>query len=1035
MRMNISFRLSIILSVLISSLPISGFSVGTKTDLDYQDQPGVRLLRSDRQGVLVDLYSPDYQIENIIVNGDSFQEISVPNYELASNPGQFRMPVASILLGVPPQADIKIHVVDDVAESITKQLNLRRSLATQPIMQEFQSGLLSQSNPPLTSQEDLFYPNVPARIAGEAWVRDQRIVRVELNPFQYNPATSQLLWHKRLQVEVAFESGSGEVDSSKNLSLKQAKAASPDFDAALRDTLLNYQAAQEWRGIPRSMLGASNQFPEFGDTRYKITVDRDGIYELTYNQLNNVHSLGITLDVSKIHLSSQGHDVAITVKDQGNDGQFGPGDSIKFYGQKFTGNLLAPVYAGENANWTNYSPETPEGCCDLWQPEFNAEMMEKYTDENVYWLTLGKTDGLIMDTIPGEPVSSAQAPQFFTDTVHAEQSHEWFTFHFTSEDTWFWDRLNVTNPTTRTYTTTLSSLVTEPMTATIRGELVARRNSIYDVDHHTPIYINDRSIAINENESTWNGISRYPFEANIPQSDLKEGENQLKLSVLLDAYPSQFSDDIYFDWFEIQYARRFEALDDQLRFSFDEGGQIWNYQVDGFTSSEVEVFDITDPLQPVHIIGGEPLTNGISFESSHPGQRDYYLVGNGSVIKDPAGLTFYTPPNWSSMTSGADYVFITHEKFLGGIQSLATYRQAQGLSTKVIDVEDLYNEFNYGIFNPIAIKNFLTYTFANWQTPPTYVLLVGDGHWNFKNYQSNISGIDYSSPTPIYMPPNLSWVDPWQGEVDSANLLATIVNSPENPDPLPDVNIGRLPVNNVNELQAFIDKIKTYESASLEDWWYRLIFIADGDNDPAGDFAQLAEDIIAQIPPAYSSERIYKSDYASGSAVKDAILNALNSNAAAFVNFIGHGSIEQWSKGNPGGIFSVQDIASINNSSRLPVLLSMDCLDGYWLYPGQSGLVEELVRAESKGVVSAFAPTGLGVATGHDALQRGFYQAVFQGDIKLFGPAVLAGKLALYKTGHNFDLLHTFTIFGDPALKLQIPARPLYLPLIVSPSS
>lgn len=1031
MRMNILRHLSIILLVLFSTYPVTYVNAEAKTDLNSEKQSGLRLLHSDREGVLVDLTTPSYQVEDILSDDGSYQEISVSGYQQTSTPGQPRLPVKSILLGVPPQANVKIHVIDDVAKSTLKLLNLRHSPDPLPITEEFQSGLMSQSDPPLASQEDLFYPAEPARVAGEAWLRDQRIVRLELYPFQYNPVTSQLLWHKQLQVEVAFESGSGEAGYSENLSLKQAKAASPDFDTALSSTLLNYQAAQEWRGIPRSMLSVLNQFPEFGDTRYKITVDRDGIYEITYNQLNNVHSLGTTLDVSKIHLSSQGHDVAIVVKDQGNDGQFGPGDSIKFYGQKFSGDLLASVYADENANWMNYSPETPEGCCDLWQPEFNAKMLEKYTDENVYWLTLGKTDGVIMETLSGEPVSSAPVPQFFTDTVHAEQSHEWFTFHFTSEDTWFWDRLNVIDPTTRTYTTTLSSLVTEPVTATIRGELVARRNSIYNEDHHTLFYFNNNPEPIDD--AFWNGISRYRFESPIPQSDLQEGENQLKLSVLLDAYPSQFSDDIYFDWFEIQYARRFEAFEDQLIFSFGEGGQIWNYQVDGFSSNQVEVYDITDPLQPVRIIGGDPLTNGISFESTHPGKGDYYIVGSGSILNNPAGLSFYTPPNWSSMTSGADYVFITHENFLGGIQPLATYRQTQGLSTRVIDVEDLYNEFNYGIFNPIAIKNFLTYTFANWQTPPTYALLVGDGHWNFKNYQSNISGVDYSSATPVYMPPNLSWVDPWQGEVDSANLLATIVNPPENPDLLPDVNIGRLPVNNVNELQAFINKIKIYESAPLEEWWYRLMFIADDDNDPAGDFAQLAEDVIAQLPPAFSSDRIYKSDYASGSAVRDAILNILNSNSAAFVNFIGHGSIEQWSKGNTGGIFSVQDIASLNNPSRLPVLLSMDCLDGYWLYPGRSGLVEELVRAESKGVASAFAPTGLGVATGHDALQSGFYQAIFQDDIKTFGPAVLASKLTLYKTGHNYDLLHTFTIFGDPALRLQIPAGPIYIPLVVSP--
>ena len=59
---------------------------------------------------------------------------------------------------------------------------------------------------------------------------------------------------------------------------------------------------------------------------------------------------------------------------------------------------------------------------------------------------------------------------------------------------------------------------------------------------------------------------------------------------------------------------------------------------------------------------------------------------------------------------------------------------SSSLSTVVIDINDLYNEFNFGIYHPIAIKNFLRYAFQNWDTTPAYTLLVGDGHWNFHGH-------------------------------------------------------------------------------------------------------------------------------------------------------------------------------------------------------------------------------------------------------------------------------------------------------------
>ncbi len=56
----------------------------------------------------------------------------------------------------------------------------------------------------------------------------------------------------------------------------------------------------------------------------------------------------------------------------------------------------------------------------------------------------------------------------------------------------------------------------------------------------------------------------------------------------------------------------------------------------------------------------------------------------------------------------------------------------------------------------------------------------------------------------------------------------------------------------------------------------------------------------------------------------------------------------------------------------------MTCLDGYWIFPNTSGLMETMLRAANGGSVASFSPTGLGVSTGHDVLERGLLNAVFQ---------------------------------------------------------
>ncbi len=92
------------------------------------------------------------------------------------------------------------------------------------------------------------------------------------------------------------------------------------------------------------------------------------------------------------------------------------------------------------------------------------------------------------------------------------------------------------------------------------------------------------------------------------------------------------------------------------------------------------------------------------------------------------------------------------------------------------------------------------------------------------------------------------------------------------------------------------------------------------------------------------------------------------------------------------------------NLDRLPIILSMTCLDGYWIYPGTSGLMETMLRAANGGSVASFSPTGLGVSTGHDQLERGLLKAVFRQGVSRLGAAALAGKVALYSSGQKLRL-------------------------------
>lgn len=951
--------------------------------------PGLQILRSDDSGVVLELLVPDYRLESIEIDGQPYEHLTVDGLASTSKAGWPRLPLASALLAVPPDAAVTVRVLSDEAQTVAGSHLLSPAPTAAPSSEDLQPGEWQLLPDDTAYASSAVFPSVVARLADDAWLRDQRVVRVELFPFQFQPDARKLTWHRRLRVAVNFERTGREPFSS-------ASDVSAPFDAMSRGSLLNYEQARAWRAD----RPATATRPTVDLTsRTKIVVDHDGLYRLTYADLLAAGVNVTNVVPSALRLTSQQQAVAIEVTGDA-DGHFDPGDSILFYGQKLRGDVLAARYAAESDNWLTFN--------NGWRPTFNAQMVELYSDENVYWLTTSGPAGTRMSTSNGLPSGTAAVPDYYTATVHAEKVNYWRTTTFSSVDVFFWDWFNVVAPATRTYTTTLSAVAAGQLSATVRAEIAPFTTNLHRVRllAGTPL----TQLA----DVSWSGLVRQRLTGQLSQTLLANGPFTATINVAV-------ADSVYFDWFEIDYARRFEAESGQLAFKANQVGPR-EYRVGQLLTDTVTVLDITNPLLPRRILSPVITSGGgvftASFEVTHTSPVTYIVAG-ADQVQSPKAISFYAPTDLSGGV-GADYVIIAPRAFITAVQPLADYRSAQGLRTRVINVDDLYNQYNDGIYHPIAIKNFLRDAYTNWPKPaPAYALLVGDGHWNFKGYK--ITGYATPATDPIYMPPNLNWVDPWQGEVDSSSYLAAVSGG----DILPDLYIGRLPVNSIAELNTMISKTLGFEQAGIQPYQQRVTFVADNIPDPAGagDFIASSEAAIAYVSPAYTIDRIYENDFGCVSltpcpAVNYALTQTLNLTGALFVNYTGHGSVNRWSHEN---IFVNANIATLTNTSQLPILLSMTCLDGYWTHAltgTSSSLVELNVRAANGGAVAAFSPTGLGVANGHDSLEQGFFTAVFANGVQRLGPAALAAKVQLYGTGSHPDLIHTFTTFGDPALKL-----------------
>lgn len=976
------------------------------------DAPGaqVRVLHSDENGLLLELSSQGYHFEPVELDGVVYERLVLPNASYTQQPGAPELPLASVLIGVPAQAEVRLQVISGEAQPLPGNYRLPPAPSPIPPDEEVQPGRMAYLPDPDRYASQELYPAEAARLADDVWLRDHRLVRVELYPFQYLPGLGQVWQRPGLRVQVSFEDNGGSVP----LRRISTPGISPvSLDTALENLILNPEQARLWRGLPAADPAGDRLLsqPTLDSPAYRISISQDGLYRLTYEALASAGLPVATLDPVNLQLSNQGRQVALFVANtDGDEHRFSPGEYLAFYGQKFEGDYLAGLYQAEDDHWLTFATQNISGTYISWTPQMNAVMLEKYTDENVYWLRLGDSPGLRMISLNAMP-GGASVPQTYTHITRAEQSVYWIARLFNGEDTWFWDFVSTSSATTRTYSTTLTAVASGDYPAMLRGEIVAETfNDNAAPDHHTAFYLNDPSMLSPVLDSFWDGKSRYRFETQVSQSKLVNGDNQLLVAV--HPTPALTSQKLYFDWFEIEYQRLFQAQNNRIDFTYLPSGQ-WRFQVSGYSTNDLYVLDITQPLNPVWLINWQKNFDVLSFQVSQEAPARYYA---GVITDVPfSQISYYDPPD---LDVAADYLVITHGDFITSAQRLADYRQSQGLSARVINVQDLYNQFNYGIFNPLAIKNYLRHAFQHWETPPAYVILVGDGTWNFKGSPRYYS-------LPVYMPPNLAWVDPWNGEVDSANLLATVVGD----DLLPDVDISRIPVNSAAELEAVVDKIIAYESAPRQGWQRHWIFVADDVPDPAGDFVELSQGIIRDYhEPGYTVSAIYQNDFGCPPncvSVTQAITHSLNITGALLLNYIGHGAINRWSGES---ILDTEDIVWLNNADRLPLALSMTCLDGYWIHPGivpgnlvLQSLMEEALRAAGRGVIASFSPTGFGVVTGHDALHRGFYDAVFRQGVWSLGLAADIAKLNLFATGVNYDLIHTFTIFGDAALRLPSP--------------
>jgi len=928
-------------------------------------EEGIHLQQVDQHGVVFVLDVPPAELRDVNIRGLVYQRLSVAGWAETGEPGYPQLPVRTVLVAVPPYAQLSLDVQPEDVTILPGRYRpvpaTRLSvnpLKAFPMPRISGNGFIVDELAPAHYAQVEEYPVTWAVLDPPIWIRQQRVAAVHLTPFRYRSADGRIRVARHLRVKLRFD---GPIAPS-----PRGRAVDP-YAPSLAEYLLNSGMADRWRlpfrrpesGMP--MVGSTTWRP----AGHKLFVDHDGLYRLTFTDTLDA-GVDVNADPHTFKLFNGGREVAIYVTGEA-DGSFGPQDEIVFYGQ---------------------------------------QAHTRLTDRNVYWLVTGGGNGLRMATREGSDSSAAPLATGFPDTLSIEENHVYssLTPRDRSHDHWFWDSvLAYGAPAVRTYPFTLTQLSEEPFTATLHGVLAGVTSLPAYPDHHTRVYLNGSLL----DDQSWDGQTEYVFTGTLPSQALIAGRNTISVALPLeDGLPYDY---VFVDRFALTYRRPFRVTGDVLRFASPGSGR-WRYRITGLSTPDVVLLDVSDPLRPVRIVSPTVQagpTYTLTFEDSGLTRHRFLVVGRNRLGK-PAAIVPDEPSDLRSPTNGADEIIITHDDFYTSVLPLRDYRAAQGMRVQLVRVQDVYDEFNYGLPDPQAIRDFLAYAYEHWTPPaPAYVLLVGDGTLDPKNYM-NTGARDF-------IPPYLAPADPWINETAADNRYVDVHGD----DHFPDMYLGRLPADSVGQATAMVDKIVAYEQHPLDErTGRRVLFVADN-ADSSGDFAAFSDRIADVLPHGYLPQRVYYGDtHTTVGETRDAIITGIN-DGRILVQYAGHSAYDAWADE---AIFGVSDLPLLENTAVWPIMLPMTCYDGYYLFPGVASLGESIVREARKGAVASWSPTGLGVDTGHDWLAKGFMSALLGGKVDRLGPATMSGLLNLLSGTPNFhELIDTYVLFGDPALHVSRP--------------
>ena len=930
----------------------------------------IRIIDSDNTGITFSYMAPKATLCTPDGYPDEYKTASIPRTAQVAKPGTPLLPVKLVPIGIPFDANPRVSVI---SQSWLPMAEVKApNYISESSEQQFQAKMASQ-----VSIKD--WPPQIASIEDQVIIRGLKVAKVAIAATKLEKGT--LYQAQTITVRVDYNSSN----------LQKRYSPRPNgrtFEKVMSSVVANYNIARNWRvdwpPIPLRAAASSSAF-DSAEVWVKLEIVVSGVYKISRFELNNAgvdmedvdprqfrifYGGGKELPVDNSVPRPEFVEIPINVTGE-DDGIFDGEDLILFYGEAAD----RPIYSESE--------------------ERNVYLHNHYTSENVYWLSIGgdfSTSPRRWEDIDGTPSTSALTATTFIDIEHVEQDLNFYVdSDGDSPDNYNWYAGSLEN---FNYNVQLHDVVNGST-----ADLYVRARSSFD------------DVTINGTSATYvgshSGIIHYISTAF-------RSETSFNTMTVANDRPFDL------DYVDILYQRWLNAETGQLKFYGSSVAGRVVYTITNAPSNYI-LFKIDSPDSTAIIENASFAGGTLEFEQYSNGHNKYYLI-TPAAYRNVSDIELYEPDNLRSPTNGADYLIITHGNFYEQSLELAAHRESMspGLRARVVNVQDIYNQFSYGLFDPTAIRDFLKYAFENWDgAPPDYAVLVGDGHYDYRN--------NWNYNVPNYIPPFHSTDDSARPYGSDENYIYFgdygYIDSDDSGSL--DMIIGRISVNSTDEMAVVLDKIINYEANPDMGKWRNTVIIAADDHLKAPNATELFHTNQAEtlandhVPLEMEIKKIYLVDFPLRSGgvkpdAREALIAAFNE-GGLIVNWIGHGNKGLWAHEQ---LFRRnEDMPRLVNGYKLPLVFAASCSIGYYDDPNEQGMSEDFVRHPGGGGIASIAATRKVYATGNAEINNDLFDQLLFADSVSFGQALYSAKfLRLIPPELPTDNSRKFMLFGDPAV-------------------